>query len=73
MKLLIMQLSPAYLFIPLWSRYSPQQPVLTHSVCYFNVRDQVSYPYKAAGKFIHLYILIFMFLRQHTRRLKVLG
>jgi hypothetical protein len=31
MTLLIMQFSPSsYLFIPLWSKYSPQHPVLKH-------------------------------------------
>jgi hypothetical protein len=31
MKLLIMQFSPtSYHFIPLWSKYSPQHPVLKH-------------------------------------------
>jgi hypothetical protein len=62
MKLLIMQFSPApYYFILLQSKYSPQHPDLSsHSS--FNVREQVSHPYKITGKFIVLYILIFTFL-----------
>jgi hypothetical protein len=63
MQLLVMQLSPhSRHSISLWSKYSPQQPVLKHSLCSsLTVRDQVSHPYKATGKTIILYILIFMF------------
>jgi hypothetical protein len=35
----------------------------TLSLCsFYNVRDQVSHPYRTTGKIIPLYILIFMFL-----------
>jgi hypothetical protein len=64
MKLLIMQVSPTSgLVIPLWSKYTPQHPVLTLSLCTsLNVRYQVSHPNRTTGKIIILYILIFMFL-----------
>jgi hypothetical protein len=63
MKLIIMQFSPTYHFIPLRSKYSPQHPVLTLSLCSsLNIRDQVSHPYRTTGKIIVLYILIFKFL-----------
>jgi hypothetical protein len=65
MKLLVMHFSPTS------CHFSPFGPNIllstlfsnTLSPCsYFNVRDQVSHPYKTAGKIIVLYILIFMFL-----------
>jgi hypothetical protein len=65
MKLVIMQFSPAsHHFISLWSKYTPQHPVLEHfSLCSsLSVRDQVSHRYRTTGKIIVLYILIFMFL-----------
>jgi hypothetical protein len=54
----------SYHFIPLRSKYSFQHPVLKHlSLCTsLNVSDRVSHPYKTTGKFIVLYIVIFMFL-----------
>jgi hypothetical protein len=63
-KILIMQFSPmSSHFISLRSKYSPQHPVLNHpQSVFFNVRDQVSHPYRTTGKIIVLYILIFMFL-----------
>jgi hypothetical protein len=66
MNLPTMQPSPTSChFISLWSKYSPQHPVLKHSLCFsYNVRDQVSHPYRTTGKIIVLYtyILIFMLL-----------
>jgi hypothetical protein len=67
MELLIMQFFPASChFIPLRSKYSPKHlfsNTLNLCVCsFFNVRDQVSHPYKPTGKIIVLYILIFMLL-----------
>jgi hypothetical protein len=54
MKPLIMQFSPICRhFMFLWTKYSPQKPVLKH---------QVSQPYRTTGKITVLYILIFMFL-----------
>jgi hypothetical protein len=50
------QLSPfSCYFIPLWSKYSSENPVLKHlSLCSsLNVRDQVSHPYKT-----HIIIII---------------
>jgi hypothetical protein len=40
----------------------------------FNVRDQVSYPYRTTGKILvmYSYILIFKFFRQQPRRQRVL-
>jgi hypothetical protein len=74
-KLLIMQLCPASCyFISPWSKYSPQN-VFSNiaSICpSLNVRDHVSHSYKTKGKIIVLYILLFYFCRQQTRRQKVL-
>jgi hypothetical protein len=52
MKLLIIQLFPAtYHFVPLRSDFSPDHPGLKHlNLCSsFNLRDQVSHPYKTTG------------------------
>lgn len=65
MKLLVIQFSPSsYYFVPLWSRYIPQCPVLKYSVLFssHNIRDKVSYWSKTTGKVVVLYILNFMFL-----------
>jgi hypothetical protein len=65
MKLSIVRFSSnSYHFVPLWSKYSPQHPVLnTLSLCSsFNVRHQVPHPYRTTGKLIVPHILIFMFL-----------
>jgi hypothetical protein len=62
---LIMQFSPAsYYFIPLGSRYSSQHlSSNTLSLCpSFNVRDEISHPYKTTAKMIVLHILLFTFL-----------
>jgi hypothetical protein len=64
MKLLIMQYCPTlYYFISSRPKYCPQRPVLNNlSLCSFlSVTDQVSHPYKATGKIIILYVLIFRF------------
>jgi hypothetical protein len=63
-KFIIMEFSPAsYYFAPLWSKYSPQHPVLKHSVCYsLSVRHQVSHLYRNTGKIIILCIVIFTLL-----------
>jgi hypothetical protein len=46
----------------------------TLSLCRsLNVGDQVSFPHRTTGKIIVLYIIIFTFFRQQTRRQKVLG
>jgi hypothetical protein len=60
-----MQLSPATChLIPPSFKYSAHHPVFKHpDLCSsFNVRDQVSHPYKTTGKIIVFYILIFTFL-----------
>jgi hypothetical protein len=66
MKLLIMQFSPTSChFSSLRAKYFTQHHVhsRTLSLCSsFNVREQVSHPYKTKGKIIVLYSLIFMFL-----------
>jgi hypothetical protein len=47
--------------------------ILCLSLCSsLNVIDQVSHPYKTMGKIIVLYILIFTFCIQQTRRQSVL-
>jgi len=59
MNLLIMQSSPAScIFIPLRSKYSTQNPVLTHpqSMFLLSVTVQASHPYKTTGKIIVLFI-----------------
>jgi hypothetical protein len=54
-------------FTPFRSMYSPQHPVNTLNMCSsLNMRNQVSHPYKATGKIIELYVLIFTFL--YSRR-----
>jgi hypothetical protein len=67
MKFLIMQSSPAsHHFFPLRSRYSPQHPILKHpqSVFFFNVRDQVSHPYKTTDRIRRF--LVFMVVKVHV-------
>jgi hypothetical protein len=62
MKLFFIEFSPPSLhFIPLFSKYSPQHPVLKYSQSVFlrNIRNQISHPYKTTGKIIVLNILIF--------------
>jgi hypothetical protein len=54
MKVIIMQLSPQFIFLPFRSKYPPQHSVL-------KVRDQVVHPYSATGKITVLYIIIFSF------------
>jgi hypothetical protein len=69
MKLLMIHSFPAYhYFLPLRSEYSPQLPVLKHTL---NLRYHVSHPYKTTGKIMVLYILIFKFIerRQEDKRL----
>jgi hypothetical protein len=58
MNLLTMQFPPtSHHFISLRSKYSPQHPVLKHSLYSFlNVRDQVSYPYRTIAKTVVLHI-----------------
>ena len=49
--------------VPLRPKCSPQHPILKHpQPMFLNVSDQVSHPYKIAGKIVVLYILIFKFL-----------
>jgi hypothetical protein len=74
MKLLIVQLSPfSSYFITLW--YNILLRTLfsnTLSLCSsFNVRTQVSHPYKTTGRIVVLYILTFIFLdsRREDKRL----
>jgi hypothetical protein len=58
--------------IPLWSEYSPYNPVLKHpQSASINVRNQVSHPYKTTSRIMVLYILTFTFLytRQEDARL----
>jgi len=63
-----MNFSPLLCYlVPLRSKYFPKhrilerpQPTRLHSS--FNVSDQVSHPYKPAGKIIVPYILVFIFL-----------
>jgi hypothetical protein len=63
MKLIIMQFSPVFYFMPLWSTCS-QNPILKDlGLCSsLIVRDQVSHPCRTTGKSIVLDILIFTFL-----------
>jgi hypothetical protein len=63
MKLLIMLFSPPSSHsIALWSKYSPQHPVLEHpQFMFLSVRDNVPHPYRTTGKIIVLYILTFIF------------
>jgi hypothetical protein len=57
----------SYHFIPLWSQYSPQQPLSnTFGLCSsLNLRDQLSHPYPT-DNIIVVYILVFAFL--YTRQ-----
>jgi hypothetical protein len=59
-----MQVSPHPVTLTLMSKYSPKHSVLNIlNLCpSLNVRNNVSHPYKATGKIIVLYILIFVFL-----------
>jgi hypothetical protein len=76
MKLFVMQFSPfSCHLISLRSKYPTQHPVLRHSLSLctsFNIREQVSHPYKTTGKTKVFYVIIFKFLRQQKRRRKVL-
>jgi hypothetical protein len=62
MNLLIMRFSPtSYYFIPLRPNI-PLSTLYSDTFCLyssFNVRDQLSYPYKTTGNIMLLYILIF--------------
>jgi hypothetical protein len=64
MKLLTIQFPPiSRHFIPLWTKYSHQHPVLTLSLCpSLNVKDQVPHPYRTTDKIILFYIQIFIYL-----------
>jgi hypothetical protein len=53
--------------------FGPNILLSTLSLCSsLNVRDQVSHPYRTTGKIMVLYILIFKFFWQQTRRQKAL-
>jgi hypothetical protein len=64
MKLLIVQFYPASCYLDLMSKCIPQNPVLeTPSLhVYCNLRHQICYQNKTAGRIILLYISILMFL-----------
>jgi hypothetical protein len=72
-KLLIIQFSPTSChFVKLWSKRSPQHPVLKHPQSMFlNVRDQVSHPCRTIGKIINLYthVLTFLDRRREDKKL----
>jgi hypothetical protein len=73
MKLLIMQFSLiSRHFNSLWSKYSPQHPVLKHSqfVLPLNVRDQVSHTYKTVSKIMVLNILILLLLQVSETKMR---
>jgi len=55
-------------FLSLKSKYSPQHLVLFYSqfMSFFDVRDQVSQPYKTTGEIIVLYNLILFVFRDET-------
>jgi hypothetical protein len=55
---LTIRIYPAYHFIPLRSKYCPSTLFPNNlNLCYLNVRDYVSHPYKITGKIIVLHIL----------------
>jgi hypothetical protein len=57
----------SFLHFPLRSRFSPQHPVLKHSLCCTcSVGDRISQPYEAAGKIV-FYILSFEVFRGDTK------
>jgi hypothetical protein len=64
MQFLIMQLSPTYChIIPFGPNILPSTLFSnTLSLCYFNIRDKVSHPYRTKDKIIALHILILKFL-----------
>jgi hypothetical protein len=64
LKLLIMHFSPnSCQPIPLQSKYSQHTVPNALNLCsYLNVRDQIPHPYRATGKTVVLYILIFKLL-----------
>jgi hypothetical protein len=72
MKLLIVKFLPfSCYFIPLRSKYAPQNPE-SLSLCFsLNVRDQDSHPYKTSGRIIVFYILTFI-LPESRREDKIL-
>jgi hypothetical protein len=64
-KLLVMQFSSTSChFISLWSKYSPQHPVIKHLSVFssLNVEKQISHHFTTIGKIIILFIPIFKFL-----------
>jgi hypothetical protein len=62
----------AVFFFPVMSNYFPQHPLLKDPQFIFfpNVRDEVSHPYKTAGKIIVLSILIFKLLREEMEDIR---
>jgi len=62
MQLFVMHFSPVHFyFLSLRSKYLPQLPGLEYPqpMSSLNVTDQVSHPYKAAGTFTFIFMLIF--------------
>jgi hypothetical protein len=74
MKLIIMQLSPWYIFLPYRPKYLPQHSVLNNPQSMFlpQMRDQVSHPYSTTGKIRVLYILILVLFLYKTGGQKIL-
>jgi hypothetical protein len=70
-----MQSSPSSrYFLPLWSKYSPQHPVIKFNLCSsLRVRDQVSHPYRIISTIMVLYILFFHFFFEKTGRQEALN